>query len=185
MCCLQQFLYPSEEDMYKLVRFLVEKLPESSEGGKSLGGNDISVKEKLKENDLPGTSNHRMEKADDQGMDMQFPQLGARMKSEVQESWDVEAENEDGTRVYADSFIHKKVKGVVVSHVSMPATQDLREEELNSLRNGSDSVEKSNDSRRGASTNQEMSTQRDDKNALTSAQEQSLKVSFVYCNVNL
>lgn len=32
MCCLQQFLYPSEEDLYKLIRFLVERLPEASDG---------------------------------------------------------------------------------------------------------------------------------------------------------
>lgn len=32
MCCLQQFLYPSEEDLYKLIRFLVERLPEVSDG---------------------------------------------------------------------------------------------------------------------------------------------------------
>lgn len=32
MCWLQQFLYPSEEDLYKLIRFLVERLPEASDG---------------------------------------------------------------------------------------------------------------------------------------------------------
>lgn len=30
--CLRQFLYPSEDDMYKLVRFLIEKLSESGDG---------------------------------------------------------------------------------------------------------------------------------------------------------
>ncbi|KAI3944554.1 hypothetical protein MKW92_034953, partial [Papaver armeniacum] len=40
MCCLRQFLYPSEEDSYKLVRFLVDKLSEISEGGKEADLNE-------------------------------------------------------------------------------------------------------------------------------------------------
>ncbi|KAJ9672460.1 hypothetical protein PVL29_025896 [Vitis rotundifolia] len=181
MCCLQQFLYPSEEDLYKLVRFLVEKLPESSEGGKTAGGNDIRAREKIKEDDLPSTSKHWTEKPDNQGVCLHFPNVGAklkdlRLKSEVQESSDNESENESGTRANKAYSIQQKMDGVAVVDVSIPGTQDLSKEELNSLENGTDLVEKSEDSRRDASGNVEMSTQRDDKNVLTSFQEQSLKI---------
>ncbi|RVX14883.1 Coiled-coil domain-containing protein 22 [Vitis vinifera] len=176
-----KFLYPSEEDLYKLVRFLVEKLPESSEGGKTAGGNDIRAREKIKEDDLPSTSKHWTEKPDNQGVDLHFPNVGAklkdlRLKSEVQESSDNEAENESGTRANKAYSIQQKMDGVAVVDVSIPGTQDLSKKELNSLENGTGLVEKSEDSRRDASRNEEMSTQRDDKNVLTSFQEQSLKV---------
>lgn len=176
-----KFLYPSEEDLYKLVRFLVEKLPESSEGGKTAGGNDIRAREKIKEDDLPSTSKHWTEKPDNQGVDLHFPNVGAklkdlRLKSEVQESSDNEAENESGTRANKAYSIQQKMDGVAVVDVSIPGTQDLSKKELNSLENGTDLVEKSEDSRRDASGNEEMSTQRDDKNVLTSFQEQSLKI---------
>lgn len=35
MCCLRQFLHPSEDDSYRLVRFLVERLSERNEGRKT------------------------------------------------------------------------------------------------------------------------------------------------------
>lgn len=41
MCCLRQFLYPSEEDSCKLVRFLAERLSESSGSGSRGGLNDM------------------------------------------------------------------------------------------------------------------------------------------------
>ena len=180
MCCLQQFLYPSEEDLYKLVRFLVEKLPESSEGAISAGGNEIRAREKIKEDDLPGTSKHWSEKDDNQGVDQHFPNVGAKSKenSEVQESLDDEAENEFGTRANKAYSTHQKMDGQAVVDVSIPGTQDLSEVKPDSLENGRDSVEKSESPRKDASGNEEMSTRIYDINVLTSLLEQSLKVRF-------
>lgn len=180
MCCLQQFLYPSEEDLYKLVRFLVEKLPESSEGAKSAEGNDIGPGNEIKEDDLLGTSKHWAEKDDNQGVDQHFLNVGAKSKenSEVQESLDDEAKNEFRTRAKKASSTHQKMDSFAVVDVSIPVTQALSKEKL-SLENGRDSVEQSEDSGKDASGNKEMSTQRDNINILTSFQEQLLKVSFI------
>jgi len=47
MCCLRQFLHPSEDDSYRLVRFLVERLSEISEGRKTLTAGDIASRPKM------------------------------------------------------------------------------------------------------------------------------------------
>jgi hypothetical protein len=44
MCCLLQFLYPSEEDLYKLVRFLVERLYELSEDRRTADVKDVNAR---------------------------------------------------------------------------------------------------------------------------------------------
>jgi hypothetical protein len=44
MCCLRQFLYPSEEDLYKLVRFLVERLYELSEDRRTADVKDVNAR---------------------------------------------------------------------------------------------------------------------------------------------
>lgn len=41
--CLRQFLYPSEEDMYKLIRFLVGRLSESSQTSVSANVKDSNA----------------------------------------------------------------------------------------------------------------------------------------------
>jgi hypothetical protein len=44
MCCLRQFLYPSEEDLYKLVRFLVERLFELSKDRRTADVKDVNAR---------------------------------------------------------------------------------------------------------------------------------------------
>lgn len=51
MCCLRQFLYPSEEDLYKLARFLVERLSESSKDVRIADPKDVNGERKVKEDD--------------------------------------------------------------------------------------------------------------------------------------
>jgi hypothetical protein len=41
---LRQFLYPSEEDLYKLVRFLVERLSELSEDRRTADVKDVNAR---------------------------------------------------------------------------------------------------------------------------------------------
>ncbi|KAM7495661.1 hypothetical protein LguiB_030270 [Lonicera macranthoides] len=55
-----KFLYPSEEDMYKVVRFLVGRLSESSEAGKSTGRKNIPCikkRESLSKDCMDDTAN--------------------------------------------------------------------------------------------------------------------------------
>ncbi|XP_010480137.1 PREDICTED: uncharacterized protein LOC104758871 isoform X2 [Camelina sativa] len=47
MCCLRQFLHPSEDDSYRLVRFLVERLSEKNEGVKNSPAGDLASRTKM------------------------------------------------------------------------------------------------------------------------------------------
>lgn len=50
MCCLRQFLHPSEDDSYRLVRFLVERLSEKNERIKASPASDIASRPKMEIN---------------------------------------------------------------------------------------------------------------------------------------
>ncbi|XP_010501207.1 PREDICTED: coiled-coil domain-containing protein 22-like isoform X2 [Camelina sativa] len=47
MCCLRQFLHPSEDDSYRLVRFLVERLSEKNEGLETSPAGDLASRSKM------------------------------------------------------------------------------------------------------------------------------------------
>lgn len=59
--CLRQFLYPSEEDMYKLIRFLVGRLSETSL---------TAVSPETKDNNATAMVNIDNLDADDEGQDL-------------------------------------------------------------------------------------------------------------------
>lgn len=75
MSCLRQFLYPSEEDLFKLVRFLVERLSESSVGVKLPDLKDVNSTRKIRVEGSTDNSEDWMEKADDRGLDHQQEKL--------------------------------------------------------------------------------------------------------------
>ncbi|KAK3021535.1 hypothetical protein RJ639_046483 [Escallonia herrerae] len=85
----QKFLYPSEDDMHKLVRFLVGRLSESSEDGKSSGKKDNHASSKLIEDEsFQGTSKDQTTKIDNQPHEEQvLTRLEhLKLKTEVSES---------------------------------------------------------------------------------------------------
>ncbi|XP_012071072.1 coiled-coil domain-containing protein 22 homolog isoform X2 [Jatropha curcas] len=74
MSCLRQLLYPSEEDLYKLVRFLVERLSESSNVVKIPHLNNVKATNKINENNSMGNLEDWIEKTDSKGFDLDHPQ---------------------------------------------------------------------------------------------------------------
>lgn len=54
MCWLRQFLYPSEEDLYKLIRFLVERLSELPKKVKVADGKGVDVRGNINKSTLEG-----------------------------------------------------------------------------------------------------------------------------------
>ncbi|XP_057997979.1 uncharacterized protein LOC131176985 isoform X1 [Hevea brasiliensis] len=69
-----KFLYPSEEDLFKLVRFLVERLSESSVDVKFPDLKDANSRRKIKEEGSTDNLEDWMEKADDRGLDLNHNQ---------------------------------------------------------------------------------------------------------------
>ncbi|KAF2288927.1 hypothetical protein GH714_022854 [Hevea brasiliensis] len=70
----RSFLYPSEEDLFKLVRFLVERLSESSVDVKFPDLKDANSRRKIKEEGSTDNLEDWMEKADDRGLDLNHNQ---------------------------------------------------------------------------------------------------------------
>ncbi|KAK8318144.1 hypothetical protein V6Z12_A13G155600 [Gossypium hirsutum] len=64
-----KFLYPSEEELHKLVRFLVEKLSSSSEAVKFSGERDVGPRLKFKEDNFGKVSESVMKNADNEEVD--------------------------------------------------------------------------------------------------------------------
>ncbi|KAK9941169.1 hypothetical protein M0R45_017790 [Rubus argutus] len=71
-----KFLYPSEEDSYKLVRFLVERLAESSGSGSRAGLKGVDDIRKVKEES--SKSNPASRKSGDGSLDFSYDKLGPK-----------------------------------------------------------------------------------------------------------
>lgn len=80
MYCLRQFLYPSEEDLYKLVRFLVEKLSTSSEAVKFSGEKDVGLRQKFKEDNFENVSESVTQNSDNEEVDQNLQKVEAILK---------------------------------------------------------------------------------------------------------
>ncbi|XP_011038861.1 PREDICTED: coiled-coil domain-containing protein 22 isoform X2 [Populus euphratica] len=78
MCCLRQLLYPSEDDLHKLTRFLVERLTESTRPVKIAEVKDVNARGKTKEggSNIGGTLdlNHQREKLEDPSLHNAVPE---------------------------------------------------------------------------------------------------------------
>lgn len=72
---LRQFLYPSEEESRKLIRFLMEKLLESLEGGKN--GN-FSERSEVKRAEFKSYLEDWIENTDENGVDDNLKKLEAK-----------------------------------------------------------------------------------------------------------
>ncbi|XP_010462447.1 PREDICTED: coiled-coil domain-containing protein 22-like isoform X2 [Camelina sativa] len=79
MCCLRQFLHPSEDDSYRLVRFLVERLSEKNEGVKTSPAGDLASRTKTE--NFRDISEDMMVKEDkDETFDMHIQKVEAVLK---------------------------------------------------------------------------------------------------------
>ncbi|KAH7544569.1 hypothetical protein JRO89_XS15G0186300 [Xanthoceras sorbifolium] len=144
-----KFLYPSEEDLYKLIRFLVERLSESPKVGEV---EDVNAQRKINEDNYKSTleDNEGID-IDDEKVEVDFEEL--RLKNEVPGSSN--SKNE-----------------VVSNDVSSSSTGDIRKNELTSVVSGKDSNEE--DGKLGGPYGDEqIAVQWDDKPSL---EEQSSEI---------
>lgn len=94
MCCLRQFLYPSEEDSYKLVRFLVERLAESSGSGSRAGLKGVDDIRKVKKDS--SKSNPVSHNSGDGSLDFSYDKLGPKWDEFALKGEEPELLNIDG-----------------------------------------------------------------------------------------
>lgn len=78
--CLRQFLYPSEEDMYKLIRFLVGRLSESSRTAVSPDSKYTSNADAMVI--IEDVGNSFKDATGDEGLDLHTKVEGLRLKTE-------------------------------------------------------------------------------------------------------
>ncbi|PSR95276.1 Coiled-coil domain-containing protein [Actinidia chinensis var. chinensis] len=117
-----KFLYPSEEDLYKLVRFLVKKLSELSELGEAADKRSIITSTITIEHDFKdSTFKEWTEKADNHGVDLIVDGVRTRLKdlrmnSEMPESSNLRSEEVfvTGSRLYQQKFENSKEDMTIV-----------------------------------------------------------------------
>lgn len=140
-----EFLYPSEEDKYKLVRFFVRRLSESSEAEKSFAKKDIDPSGIVEEESFKSTTKELTEKVENEMVHSQGEDIIIRLK-------DLQLKAE------VKKFLGTKPKDALVT---VPGEPDSFQETLEGVtavhiyRSGVDSTEDCEDSRNTASDNGE------------------------------
>ena len=167
MCCLRQFLYPSEEDLYKLIRFLVERLSELSEDRRIADVKDNNDRRRIQEDDLKSSSTELPEKADNEGIDS-CEKVGAKLKdlklkTEVPELSNSKAEDSSSGRHHEADLIPQKMDKKAVDNIFCSRTGDFSKDKLASVLSRTDSTEEVIDAVRDTSGNEETSAWRDDE----------------------
>ncbi|XP_059666746.1 uncharacterized protein LOC132312404 isoform X2 [Cornus florida] len=187
VCCLRQFLYPSEDDLYKLVRFLVEKLSELSEVGESADTPGINTNATTKEVHFKETPKDWIEKADRQGVDLNEREVRTRLKdlglqTEVPVPSNSKAEDAFVRGPCETHPMLQKTDETAAVDIPRYRMQDSSEEEAISMINSKSSLEELEDSRTNASVDEETTVQRDDDHVsdpeqkLVSLREQACKI---------
>ncbi|KAL2945036.1 Coiled-coil domain-containing protein 22 [Bienertia sinuspersici] len=126
-----QFLYPSEEDLYKLVRFLVERLSELSEARKTVNVVD-NVKPETLENNARPISRTKPEKAAEQVVDLNNRKVRARLHGMGSEGdAPVSSENSDKVSSLENNHVDENLDdaattGRVDEQVTEACTGDLK-----------------------------------------------------------
>lgn len=144
MCCLRQFLYPSEEDLYKLIRFLVERLSELSEDRITADVKDI--------NDMPACPEKVGAKLKD-----------LKLKTEVPELSNAKAEDAYAGMPHEGDLIPQKMDKKAVDNIFCSRTGDFSKDKIASVLSRTDSTEEVMDAVRDTSGNEETSAWRDDE----------------------
>jgi hypothetical protein len=164
MCCLRQFLYPSEEDLYKLVRFLVERLSELSEDRRTADVKDVR---RTEEDNLKRSSEDWPKKTDNEGVDFSVGKVGARLKdlrlkTEVSESLNTKPEDASVDRLYEDDLVPQKMDETAVDEIFCSRTGDLSKDALSSVLSGKDLTEEVVDAGSDTSGNVETAAWKND-----------------------
>ncbi|EOA40214.1 hypothetical protein CARUB_v10008938mg [Capsella rubella] len=128
MCCLRQFLHPSEDDSYRLVRFLVERLSEKNQGLQTSLAADLAIRPTME--NFRDTSEEMMVKEDkDESFDMHIQKVEAVLKdltmnTEISRSPDSRANNTSTNgSLIVDSFPRNTDDPVT----DLPSDRSLRE----------------------------------------------------------
>ena len=77
--CLRQFLYASEEDLYKLVGFFAEKISESSESGRAADHINISARRNPREDNFRSSFEDSMDELDDAGVACDYSKVETKL----------------------------------------------------------------------------------------------------------
>ncbi|XVF77016.1 hypothetical protein PTKIN_Ptkin14bG0006400 [Pterospermum kingtungense] len=159
MCCLRQFLYPSEEDSYKLVRFLVERLSGSSEAVKFSGKKNVGLRQKIK-GDKSGKILERFTQVtDNEEVDQNLQKVEAILKD-----------------LRVDELLESPNFKTV--DASIVVNDPLRVQEIPQNELFSESTAEVEESRSCTSENEETAEKKDDEHVSTSPEEQYSKIEY-------
>lgn len=187
MCCLRQFLYPSEDDLYKLIRFLVERLSEISEDRRTADVKDVKGRGRIKDDDKKSTSEDQQQKDNNGGVDLSCKKVGAKLEDlrlniEVSDRLNTKVGHASLSRLHEADLIPRKMDEVAVDDVYFSRTGDFSKDKLTTLLSGKECSEEVVDAGRDTAGNEETAAWRDDKHVLVFEQkgspfrEQSSKV---------
>ncbi|XP_043693850.1 coiled-coil domain-containing protein 22 isoform X2 [Telopea speciosissima] len=133
MCCLRQFLYPSEEDSHKLVRFLVEKISETSQGRNAANRKEIKARLRGEEDKYKDSLKDRIEEADHSGVNRNNETVMSRLK-------ELKLEPVSSDPLTDDTFLHGSLEAELISEQGnepavalIPETRSLKSMEKEEL----------------------------------------------------
>ncbi|XWS11387.1 hypothetical protein CRYUN_Cryun38cG0079500 [Craigia yunnanensis] len=154
-----KFLYPSEEDLYKLVRFLVEKLSGSSEAVKFSGKKNVGLRQKIKEDNSEKITEYFTQKLVNEEVDQNFQKVEAILKD-----------------LSVDELLESSNFKTVDAPVAI--NDPLRVHEIPQNELFCESTAEVVESRNGASENEETADEKDDEHVSTSPKEQYSKIQY-------
>lgn len=157
VCCLRQFLYPSEEDLYKLVRFLVERLSGSSEAVKFSGEKNVGLRQKIKDDNSEKIPEQFTQITDNEEVDQNLQKVEAILKD-----------------LRVDELLESS--NFKTDDAPIAINDPLRVHEIPQNELFSESTAEVVESKSGASENEETADKKDDEHVSTSPEEQYSKV---------
>ncbi|KAF3453274.1 hypothetical protein FNV43_RR03714 [Rhamnella rubrinervis] len=181
-----QFLYPSEEDSYKLIRFLLEKLSESSEDGRLADINDFNNRRKVKENKCTRYLEDWKGKFDGNG-DGSFQKIGAnldnlRLISEEAKSLNTKTRDAFDSKSHDGNLVSQKKDDMPVDDLSSSSTGEFKKGGLTNVLTLKGSIATPLVAEQVASRSEETAAEGDDNDFLvfgqkvTSSNEQSFEI---------
>ncbi|XP_043693849.1 coiled-coil domain-containing protein 22 isoform X1 [Telopea speciosissima] len=128
-----QFLYPSEEDSHKLVRFLVEKISETSQGRNAANRKEIKARLRGEEDKYKDSLKDRIEEADHSGVNRNNETVMSRLK-------ELKLEPVSSDPLTDDTFLHGSLEAELISEQGnepavalIPETRSLKSMEKEEL----------------------------------------------------
>ncbi|CAK9145082.1 unnamed protein product [Ilex paraguariensis] len=167
-----KFLYPSEEDVYKLVRFLVERLSESSEAGKSAELKTLDTRILPEKKEFRNTSEDRFLQLRNEEIITSLKDL--RLNGEMPESLIAKPEAiivTDESNV--SDMIPLKIQEVAPAEACGTGIQDSSKDSTTVLENAHGWIDGISDSRFNASENEETAAHKDSKHVEQNEQKQT------------